>query len=79
MAANAGPSLSPRQRQIVMLIAQGQPTKAIADALRMSPWTVTTHLRRIFTRFDVHTRAEMVARLAAEGLFSPTAGLGIRD
>ena len=37
---------------------------AIAGKLDVSPWTVSTHLRRIFAKLDVPTRAAMVAVIA---------------
>jgi two-component system nitrate/nitrite response regulator NarL len=64
--------LSPRQREIASLVAQGFPTKAIGAALHISPWTVATHLRRLYLRFGVNTRASMVARLLEEGLLPST-------
>ena len=57
-----GVCLSPREREITRLIAQGYPNKAIADVLDISAWTVCTHLRRIFGKFNVSSRAAMVAR-----------------
>ncbi len=57
--------LSPREQQIVGMVAQGQPNKIIAAGLNISPWTVNTHLRRIFAKLDVGTRAAMVARFVA--------------
>ncbi|MGH2362769.1 MAG: response regulator transcription factor [bacterium] len=62
--------LSPRQREIASLIAQGLPTKTIGATLHISPWTVATHLRRLYLRFDVSTRAAMIARLLDEGLLT---------
>lgn len=63
--------LSPREREITVLIAQGLPTKAIGAALEISTWTVATYLRRIYARFGVRSRAAMVARLIDEGLLVP--------
>ena len=65
----AGPAagLSPRERQIASLVAQGLPTKAIAAALSISVWTVCTHLRRIYARWGVGSRAAMVAKLLESG------------
>ncbi len=60
--------LSPREREIAVLVAQGLPTKAIAAALAISRWTVCTHLRRIYARVGVGSRAAMVARLMENGL-----------
>ena len=55
-------SLSPRERDIVNLITKGYPNKTIADLLDISAWTVGTHLRRIFAKLSVTSRAAMVAR-----------------
>lgn len=55
--------LSPREQEIVRLVAKGLPSKAIADVLDMSTWTVGSHLRRVFAKLGVSTRAEMVAQV----------------
>jgi len=60
------PSLSPREREIVRMVAQGRPNKVIAAVLHISSWTVCTHLRRIFAKLGVSSRAAMVARVAAD-------------
>ena len=61
-------SLSPREREIARLVANGLPNKAIADVLDVSLWTVGTHLRRIFAKLSVNSRAEMVAHVLGDGL-----------
>jgi DNA-binding NarL/FixJ family response regulator len=55
--------LSPREQEIARMVAQGFTNKEIASVLDISSWTVSTHLRRIFSKLDVTTRAAMVARL----------------
>ena len=60
--------LSPRELAIARLIAKGLPNKSISDILEISPWTVATHLRRIFVKLDVTSRAAMVARLSEQDL-----------
>lgn len=60
--------LSPRELAIARLIAKGMPNKCIGDILEISPWTVATHLRRIFMKLGVTSRAAMVARLGQENL-----------
>ncbi len=55
--------LSPREQEIVRMVALGHPNKVIADVLNISPWTVCTHLRRIFAKLGVGSRAAMVAHL----------------
>lgn len=54
-------TLSPREQEIARLVAKGYVNKTIANILEISPWTVNTHLRRIFAKLDVNSRAEMVA------------------
>ena len=59
-------SLSPREHEIVRMVAKGYPNKTIAGILNISSWTVCTHLRRIFAKLGVASRAAMVARLLEE-------------
>jgi DNA-binding CsgD family transcriptional regulator len=61
-------TLSPRERAIAKLVAQGLPNKCIGDQLDISPWTVATHLRRIFAKLDVTSRTAMISRLIKENL-----------
>jgi DNA-binding NarL/FixJ family response regulator len=62
--------LSPREQEIVRMVAKGHPNKVIADVLNISSWTVCTHLRRIFAKLGVGSRAAMVARLSEIGSFT---------
>lgn len=64
---SAPQALSPREAEIARMVARGLPNKAIADVLDISPWTVCTHLRRIFAKLDVPSRAAMVAKLLGRG------------
>ena len=59
--------LSPREQEIVRLIAKGYPNKAIAAVLDISVWTVSTHLRRVFAKLGVSSRAAVVARMISSG------------
>jgi DNA-binding CsgD family transcriptional regulator len=61
--AACGRSLSPRELQIARLVADGATNRAIGSVLDISLWTVSTHLRRIFAKLGVGSRAEMVAQL----------------
>lgn len=56
--------LTKREIQIVTLVAEGLVNKQIADKLSISEWTVSTHLRRIFAKLGVDSRASMVYRCA---------------
>ena len=55
--------LSPRELEIARMVAKGYPNKTIATLLDISSWTVASHLRRIFSKCGVSSRAAMVARL----------------
>jgi DNA-binding NarL/FixJ family response regulator len=56
-----GSALTPRELEVLMLLANGQGQKKIAQALFITPKTVATHIQRILTKLDVHSRAEAVA------------------
>jgi DNA-binding CsgD family transcriptional regulator len=71
-------SLSPREQEIVRMVAKGHPNKVIADVLDISSWTVCTHLRRIFAKCGVTSRAAMVAQLLKEGRIWDQAPSGVR-
>jgi two-component system, NarL family, nitrate/nitrite response regulator NarL len=60
-------ALSPREREIARLVAHGLPNKGIGAVLEISTWTVATHLRRIFVKLGVTSRAAMVANLMEAG------------
>ncbi|MBK8975645.1 MAG: helix-turn-helix transcriptional regulator [Planctomycetes bacterium] len=62
-----GPSLSPRESEIARMVALGYPNKTIAAVLEISPWTVGTHLRRVFAKLGVQSRTAMVALLLRAG------------
>jgi len=55
------PSLSPRECEIARLVCKGLPNKTIGSVLDISQWTVATHLKRIYTKLGVRSRAAMVA------------------
>lgn len=64
-------SLSSRELEIARMIASGHTNRTVAVVLDISPWTVSTHLRRVFAKLNVGSRAAMVARLVAEGVITP--------
>jgi DNA-binding NarL/FixJ family response regulator len=57
-----GPKLSPREQEILGLLANGALYKEIAGTLGISLDTVRTHLRRIYEKLHVHTRTEAVVK-----------------
>jgi len=58
------PSLSPREHEIARLIARGEQNKSIADLLQISVWTVNTHVRRIYNKLGVTSRAALARQVA---------------
>jgi DNA-binding CsgD family transcriptional regulator len=61
-----GHALSPRELEIARMVAKGYANKNIASVLDISSWTVSSHLRRIFSKLGVTSRAAMVAQLLDE-------------
>ncbi len=60
--------LTPREREVLQLIAQGLPNKTIALELGISEHTVKFHVGSILTKLDASSRAEALARAARVGL-----------
>lgn len=58
-------TLSPREQEIARMVAKGYPNKTIAAVLEISTWTVGTHLRRMFAKLGVNSRAAMIAQLTS--------------
>lgn len=63
-AARPHELLSPRENEIAGMVGLGYTNRAIATVLEISLYTVSTHLRRIFTKLGVGSRAAMVAALS---------------
>ncbi|MFC9486634.1 helix-turn-helix transcriptional regulator [Streptomyces hydrogenans] len=63
--------LTPREVDVVSLIALGYETERCAKELSISPHTVTHHLRGIFRRTMTRNRTELVSLLYAAGVFRP--------
>jgi DNA-binding CsgD family transcriptional regulator len=55
-------ALTPRQRDVVELVALGMDNQQIADELKVSVLTVKKHLQTIFHSMDVHHRTELAAK-----------------
>jgi PAS domain S-box-containing protein len=64
-----GGELSPRQREIVRLVADGLTGQEIADELVIAHETVRTHVRSAMGRLGARSRAHLVAKALAEGHF----------
>lgn len=63
--------LTPREQEILGLLADGRSPKAIATELFISRKTVETHVQHVLVKLDVHSRAEAVARAFQLGLLRP--------
>jgi len=60
-APQAHPHLTPRQNEILHLLAHGRSTTQIAEELHLSIDTVRNHIRRLLRALDVHSRIEALA------------------
>lgn len=60
--ADSDTSLTPRQRDVLALLAQGYPNKRICQSLNLTEHTVKSHLKAIFAQLGVHNRTECVTR-----------------
>lgn len=71
--ASAGPlgRLTPRQREVLQLVAEGYTSREIAEKLGLSAKTVETHRRNIKDRLDIDDLAGLVRFAVRAGLVSP--------
>ena len=60
-------SLTPSEREVAVLVAQGLTNSEVAERLRMSRYTVDGRLRRVYVKLDVGTRVELTAEYARVG------------
>jgi DNA-binding NarL/FixJ family response regulator len=66
--ADPFPELTPRERQVLELLAAGLTTAAIGARLGLAPKTVTNHASALFAKLQVPGRAEAVERARRAGL-----------
>ena len=66
----AASPLSPREREVLQLIAEGWSTKQIASHLYVSVKTIETHRRQIMRKLDLHAIADLTKYAIREGLTS---------
>ncbi len=64
-------SLTPRQREVLQLIAEGHSTKEIATMLNVSAKTIEFHRTQIIRALNLHGMAELTRYAIAHGLISP--------
>jgi DNA-binding NarL/FixJ family response regulator len=63
--------LSPREREVLELLARGYLYKEIAEMLKISVQTVNTYIRRVYEKLHVRSRAQAVAKYANLPMGSP--------
>lgn len=63
-AVVAGESLTPRETQVALAVAEGASNKEVAAALYLTPKTVEYHLTHVYRKLGLRSRAELVRRLA---------------
>ena len=62
--------LTPREREVLQLIAEGKSNKEVAAALFVSPTTIETHRARIYRKLGLATRSQVVRYALGRGLLS---------
>jgi len=62
-------ALSPREQQVLELLAKGAPYKAIADELSLSIETIRMNVKHIYTKLHVHSRGEAAAKYLQQSQF----------
>ena len=67
---SAGCSLTPKEHNVLTLIASGQSNKEIARSLNVTPETIKTHLKNIFFKLSVDRRIQAVAKAQSLGLLA---------
>jgi DNA-binding NarL/FixJ family response regulator len=72
--APAAPTLSPREGEVLRLVAEGLSNPAIAKRLFVSEATVKTHLLHVFEKLEVSDRTRAVTRAMELGLLNTPGG-----
>jgi len=67
-SSGLGSDLSPRELEVVRLMAAGEPNKALADKLHLSLNTIRNHVQSILYKLDAHSKLEAVATAVRAGL-----------
>lgn len=63
-----GAPLTERERQILGLLVDGKNYHEVGDLLSISPQTVRSHIKKIYRKMEVHTRADAVRVAIGKGL-----------
>jgi len=68
--APAGPGLTPREREVLELVATGATNREIAARLHLSPHTVKEHTSSLYRKLEARNRADAVLRAQRLGLLT---------
>ena len=63
--------LTPREREVLQLVAEGKSTKEVAERLQISPKTADTHRQQIMKKLELRSVAELTKWAIREGLTEP--------
>jgi len=63
--------LTPREREVLQLIAEGKSTKQVAEVLGITVKTAESHRSRIMTKLEIHEKAGLVRYAIKRGLIQP--------
>jgi DNA-binding CsgD family transcriptional regulator len=66
-----GSELSPREREVARMLADGRTNREIADGLFLSPRTVEQHVAKVLRKLGVRSRTEIAGHLAGETVLTP--------
>jgi two-component system nitrate/nitrite response regulator NarL len=66
--------LSPREKAVLALLAQGNSSESIGNSLRISPQTVKRHVQNIMRKLGVHSRVSAVAFVMNAGVLDELVG-----
>lgn len=62
------PPVTPREQEVLRLLAEGLPNRVIADRLGISTRTAQKHVENLFKKFNVHGRADLVSVAGRTGI-----------
>ncbi|HLZ30711.1 MAG TPA: tetratricopeptide repeat protein [Chloroflexota bacterium] len=63
--------LTPRERDVVRLVARGAPAREIAETLVISRGTVRSHIEHVLTKLQLHSRVQLAAWAVQRGFLDP--------
>ena len=68
LAPVGAPAVTPREREVLDLLAEGLANRAVAERLGISTRTAQKHVENLFKKFNVHERSELIALATRSGL-----------